>query len=407
MPSPIVVLEVVDGPASGRTFRFSAQDSFVLGRSDAAQLRLADDVHLSRNHFRIDINPPNCCILDLSSANGTFVNGERVMERWLVDGDTVCGGQTRIVVRIEEPVDNPMAETLVGHGSPPLLSETMVTEPPPQRIRSYLLKEEAGAGSMGVVYRAVHETTGHVAAIKLVTPAGHRDDAAIKSFVREAAVLRTLDHKRIVKFIDTGVECGHLFLVMEYVPTIDLRATLAGMKPSGRIRIACGLMRQILDGLGYAHDNGVVHRDIKPGNVLVARQDNGLKAKLADFGLAKNFLEAGLSRFSCENEIKGTLHFMAPEQVANSRYATPQSDLFSVGATLYTLITNQPIYDDSDRHATLNDIVARGPVPIERRMPDVPAELAALMRRALAQEPSQRFRSADELHDALTGLAGK
>ena len=173
------------------------------------------------------------------------------------------------------------------------------------------------------------------------------------------------------------------------------------------VGIACGLMRQVLDGLSYAHDNGVVHRDIKPRNVLVSQQDNGLKAKLADFGLAKNFLEAGLSRFSCENEIKGTLHFMAPEQVANSRYATPQSDLFSVGATLYTMITDRPIYDDSDRKASLNDILVRGPVPIESRVPEVPAELSALLRRALAYEPSRRFRNADELRDALTSLAGK
>ena len=233
-----------------------------------------------------------------------------------------------------------------------------------------------------------------------------RNDVALKSFVREASVLRLLEHKRIVRFIDTGVECGHLYLIMEYVDAIDLQETLRQMSQSGRIRIACGLMRQVLDGLSYAHDKGLVHRDIKPRNVLVSQQDKGLKAKLADFGLAKNFLEAGLSRFSCENEIKGTLNYMAPEQVANSRYATPHSDLFSVGATLYTLITSQPLYDDCDRSAPIAKILQDGPIPIEKRLPNIPAELKNILRCALAFEPANRFRNADEMREALAELAG-
>ncbi len=138
----------------------------------------------------------------------------------------------------------------------------------------------------------------------------------------------------------------------------------------------------------------------------VSQQDKGLKAKLADFGLAKNFLEAGLSRFSCENEIKGTMNFMAPEQVADSRYATPQSDLFSVGATLYTLITSQPLYDDCDRSAPIAKILHDGPIPIEKRLPNIPAELKNILRCALAFEPANRFRNADEMREALAELAG-
>ena len=405
MTVPTVVLEVVDGPAAGKVFRYNGNDTFVLGRSDSAQLRLADDSHLSRNHFRIEINPPRCHVQDLESANGTFVNGERIAERWLENGDTISGGQTRIRIRIEEIHDDPLALTLVPD-SPGLMSETAVMQPPPSRCGQYRLEEQVGLGSMGIVFRATHLQSGVRAAVKLVAPNMSRNDVVLKSFVREASVLRLLEHKRIVRFIDTGVECGHLYLVMEYVDAIDLPEVLRKMSQSGRIRIACGLMRQVLDGLSYAHDKGLVHRDIKPKNVLVSQQDNGLKAKLADFGLAKNFLEAGLSRFSCENEIKGTLNYMAPEQVANSRYATPQSDLFSVGATLYTLITNQPLYDDRDRSAPIATILQDGPIPIEKRLPNVPADLKSLLRCALAFEPANRFRNADDMRQALSGLAG-
>jgi serine/threonine-protein kinase len=403
MTSPAVVLEIVDGPAAGRTFRFRNQDSFIVGRAESATLQLADDSHLSRNHLVIEIDPPNCQVLDLSSANGTFVNGERIKERWLVDGDTICGGQTQIRIRIEEGTSDPLASTRVMSDAS-MLSETMVSDPLPLHVGKWQLHEQIGAGSMGVVHRAVHADTRELAAIKLVAPSVQFDDNVLKTFVREASVLRTLNHKRIVQFIDTGIESGHLFLIMEYVPAIDLGARLSQLSTATRIRVSCGLMRQILDGLEYAHSRGVVHRDVKPGNVLVAEHDRGLRAKLGDFGLAKNFLEAGLSRFSCGNEIKGTLSYMAPEQVANSRYATPRSDIFSVGATLYTLITERGLYDGASRNDDIETILRRGPVPLQQRMPSAPAEVMSIVSKALAYDPADRFESADAMREALTAF---
>ena len=404
MSASFVVLEIVDGPAAGKTFTFRGQDTFILGRCDSASLSLLSDSHLSRNHLRIEIDPPRCCVQDLDSANGTFVNGERVAERRLENGDTICGGQTQIRVRIED-AGNDQVSAMPVIESPDFLSKTLVIEPPPKLIGPYRLEEQIGIGTMGVVYRAIHQQNGAVVAIKLIAASMSTNDVIVKSFLREASVLQQLHHKRIVRFIKTGVEKGHLYLIMEYVRTIDLVETVGRMSQSARIRVACGLMRQILDGLAYAHDKGLVHRDIKPKNVLVSHRENGLSARLADFGLAKNFMEAGLSQFSCENEIKGTLSFMAPEQVENSRYATPKSDLFSVGATLYTLISRLPIYDLSDTTASIDAILRNGPIPIQQRIPGVSAKLAHALDRSLAHDPSARFRNATEMRDALTELA--
>ena len=206
-------------------------------------------------------------------------------------------------------------------------------------------------------------------------------------------------------FIDTGVANGHVFLIMEYVAAIDLMAILRGMTTSVRIRVACGLIRQVLDGLSHVHEQGVIHRDIKPRNILVSQQDGGLKAKLADFGLAKCFADAGLDRFSGEHEIKGTLSYMAPEQMRSSRDATPQSDLFSVAATLYTLISDAPVYACSNGRVSIDTILSNGPTPIQQHVPQATAQLIQFLNRGLAHDPSCRFGNATKMRESLASLS--
>ena len=405
MPSSSVVLEILDGPAAGKIFTFRGHDTFLLGRSESSSLCLDGDLVVSRNHLQIEIDPPRCFVRDLKSANGTFVNGERIAERLLEDGDTISGGKTCIRVRIEE-TDDESLDYMATADAAVSLAKTDVMTLPPASVGGYQLLEEIGSGAMGVVHRAVHQQTGEIAAVKLIAPSMITDELSINSMIREACVLCQLDHKRIVKFIDTGVANGHVFLIMEYVAAIDLLAVLRSMTKAARIRVACGLMRQVLDGLAHAHDLGVIHRDIKPRNILVSQHDAGLRAKLADFGLAKYFADAGLSRFSGENEIKGTLCYMAPEQIENSRYATPKADLFSVAATLYTLISDALIYDCSDGRVSIDTILRNGPTPIQRHVPHAPSELVQVLNRALAYDPDARFGNAAEMREALTQLSG-
>ncbi len=405
MPSPSVVLEILDGPAAGKVFTFRGQETFRLGRSENSSLCLDDDLVVSRNHLQIEIDPPRCYVRDLKSANGTFVNGERIAERLLEDGDTISGGKTCIRVRIEETNDESL-DIMDTADAALSLARTDLMTLPPACVGGYELLEQIGSGSMGVVHRACHSQTGEVAAVKLIAPSMITDDVIINSMIREASVLCQLDHKRIVRFIDTGVANGHVFLIMEYVAAIDLLAVLRSMTRAARIRVACGLMRQVLDGLGHAHDLGVIHRDIKPRNILVSQHDRGLKVKLADFGLAKYFADAGLSRFSGENEIKGTLSYMAPEQIENSRYATPKSDLFSAAATLYTLVSDAQIYDCSDARMPIDTILKNGPTPIQQYVHNPPSDLVQVLNRALSHDPHARYGNAAEMREALTQLSG-
>jgi len=402
MPSSMITLEVLDGPAAGRVFCYRGQDTFLLGRSDLAQLRLLEDAHLSRQHFRIELNPPYCVVEDLASANGTFVNGERVMRRNLENGDTICGGQTRILVRIEESQENDPA-LLQSQGNISL-GDTASMFALPAVIGGWQLLDQIGHGSSGTVHKAIHSETGQVAALKMI--AKHELDAdSQRVFLREASVLKSLNHKRIVRYLDAGCSDQFLYLAMEYVAELSLDELWKQSLKKDRVRISCGLIRQILDGLQYVHQQGVVHRDIKPRNMLISRQDLGLKARLADFGLAKCFRTAGVSGITGSHEIKGTVSYMAPEQLADSLRATPRSDIFSVGATLYTLLTSCSIYDASSE--SIDQIVQRGPVPLLKRLPDCPADVVAIVERALKRDPAERFESAQQMREALTAIAGR
>ncbi len=401
MPSSVIVLEVLDGPAAGRVFRYRGQDTFLLGRSDVAQLRLIEDEHLSRNHFRIELDPPFCVVEDLASANGTFVNGERVIRRVLTNGDTISGGQTRILVRIED-LPEPSFELTGAH--PISLGDTASMFALPKVIEGWQLLNQIGQGSSGSVHRAIHTESGQVAAVKMIA-LHDLDENSRRTFLREASVLKKLNHKRIVRYLDAGCSEQFLYLAMEYVLEAQLDEILKQASISSRIRVACGLIRQILDGLQYVHDQGVVHRDIKPRNMLISRHDQGLKAKLADFGLAKCFKTAGQSGLTFDHEVKGTLSFMAPEQLADSLRATPRSDIFSVGASLYSMVTFCSIYNSSSE--PIDKIVRNGPVPILSRMPDCPPDVAAIVMRALAFDPADRFDSAEQMRNALATCAGR
>jgi serine/threonine protein kinase len=144
----------------------------------------------------------------------------------------------------------------------------------------------------------------------------------------------------------------------------------------------------------------IVHRDIKPENVLLCRKGRKLNAKLADFGLAKNYAYAGLSEISRLGDIRGTIAYLAPELVIDCRQARPAGDIYAVGATLYRYLTNEFPFDFGDRNK-LAVVLEDDPVPISQRAPQVPAAVAEIVHRALAKDPAARFASAQTMLAAL------
>ena len=411
-----VVLEVVEGPHLGQRFDFRNHDNFIVGRSAQAHFRLPmADKTFSRFHFMVEVNPPNCRLIDMASRNGTFLNGKPVGVAMLADGDEIRGGETRFRVGIEgedseeigmlsgqwRPISHLANDPAVRvrHGEPP---DDGMTDAKPEAVGAYEILGDLGRGGMGVVYKARHVPTGRVDALKTITPMVLGPDSIVARFLREVSILRRLNHSNIVQYRDFGHDKGQLYLAMEYVSGTNasqLRQRAGGRVP---IPLAVEIGCQVLDALAYAHSQGFVHRDIKPRNLLLTRRVGRMVVKLADFGLGRIYQDSPMSGVSFTGEIAGTAGYIPPEQVTNFRATDAKADLYALGATLYSLISGQKIHDYPQNLAQqLLKILQEEPVPILRREPSVPPALAEAIHRALARRPQDRYSDATAMKAAL------
>ena len=415
-----VTLTVIEGPHRGSSFAFEQHDAFVVGRSPVAQFRLPlKDKTLSRVHFLVEVNPPSCRLLDMASTNGVHVNGRRVHAVDLADGDQIRAGETLLAFAVEgaEAGDDPLArETLqvfAIEGADPERSiltripSEAETEDRPEfpAFPGYRVERPLGEGGMGVVYLARRESDGTLVALKAIRPAFLAAEAVLSRFVREASILRKLDHPHIVRFHDIGFAAGRLYFAMAYVEGTSLDAAL---KARGRlpIRAAVGLTRQVLKALGFAHALGFIHRDIKPANLLTHTEGGKSRAMLADFGLAKLYQESSLSGMSLTGQMGGTLSYMPPEQITHFRDARPPADLYSLGATLYTLLTGRKVFESSNRpEVQVARILFEQPAPVQSHRPEIPDGLAEVIHRSLLKPPDDRWPDAESMRAALAPFA--
>ena len=393
-----VQFAVIEGPHKGSVFAFQESDIFVVGRSKDAHFRLPmKDKYFSRNHFMVEVSPPQCCLMDMASTNGTFVNGKKVTRVELRDGDTIRGGQTVIRVAIE--ADEPSREE---SPAPPLPPPKVRTDNP-RAIAGYQIERELGRGGMGVVYLA-RKGAGPPVALKTILPAAATSEVVVDRFLREASVLRKLDHPHIVGFRDIGQAAGLLYFAMDYVEGIDGSRLVKDGGPLP-IPLAVELICQALDGLAYAHDCGFVHRDVKPHNLLVSDRDGRPFAHVADFGLARLYRTSSLSGLTLQGDFYGSLGFAAPEQITQFRETKPPADQYSAAATLYYLLTGCTPHDLLGRiEQRVLALLQDDPVPIRRRRNDIPPKLATVVHRALAREPEERFPDVQALLAALAGF---
>jgi len=259
----------------------------------------------------------------------------------------------------------------------------------PQQLGPYLLEAELGRGAMGVVYRARDTRVDRLVAIKLVLTEGETQAQRFEIEARAAARLR---HKNLVAVHDLSREGNRVYLVSEFVQGRSLRDLL---KERGRFEVeqAVELMARLCDGVEHAHQAGVIHRDIKPDNVLL----EGDEPRLADFGIAR-IDEGGMTK---TGQMLGTPSFMPPEQAGGERARIgPTSDVYSLGATLYSLLTGQPPFSGGSNFATVTAVLTKAPQPPSELAP-VPPELEAIVLGCLAKEPRDRPASAAALSQAL------
>lgn len=264
-----------------------------------------------------------------------------------------------------------------------------------QRLGKFELHQPIGEGAMGVVWKAYDSVLRRYVALKLLgTRVGKTADLR-ERFLREARATAVLQHPNIVTTYDAGEADGHVFIAMELVEGQDLSDVIASNEPLPLER-KLDIAIEILEGLHFAHEHGVIHRDVKPSNVRLAADG---RAKLVDFGIA--YLQSADATGS--GAIVGTPTYMAPEQITNGAISAV-TDVFSAGALLYELLTYRKPFEGDSVHGVLYQVLASEPRPLRTVAPSIPASLERVVAKAMTKVPEDRFETARQMQQALRGI---
>ena len=273
-----------------------------------------------------------------------------------------------------------------------------------QTIGDYEIIQTLARGGMGSVFRARHTRLEKEVAIKILPERKMQSPDAIARFSREMKIIGQMSHPTMVAATDAGAADGIHYLVMELVDGFDLGKLVGRCGPLA-VADACELIRQSAWGIQYAHEQDVVHRDVKPSNLMLASDS---KVKVLDLGLATlGGLTGTVDELTTVGQLMGTLDYMAPEQCGSSQPVGPPCDVYGLGATLYKLIAGVAPYSSPENDTPLKKLRAMAtcePTPIDERVTGLPAELVSIVNRCLADLPTDRFDSAADLATALEQL---
>jgi hypothetical protein len=279
----------------------------------------------------------------------------------------------------------PPAEEATGPGHDLLLPSSV--------IQDRKILEKIGEGGMGAVFRAVHQKLERQEAFKIIKPLYAENTEYRAKFLREARIAARLKHPNITQVYDIVDTERVLGYTMEFVDGEPLSAVLLRQKTLDPGTVL-GLLRQLASALVCFHQAGIVHRDIKPGNVLVDKSGN---AVLTDLGLAKDVSGAGKSGYTSEGTTLGTPAYMAPELIQRALYADIRSDIYSLGALAYHALSGSPPFKGESVYDFITAILSEVPLPLSEAAPGVPPELSRIVDRMLQKDPKARFQTPEEL----------
>ncbi len=478
-----ITLSIVKGPEQGRQFVFEQPDTFLVGRAKDCHFRLPnDDPYVSRRHFLLEMCPPKCILKDLNSTNPPHVNGQRVVEHELKDGDVIEVGYTLLGVVISDHIRQVgcrkcgAAIPVAGDDSPELCDACRISKPrllssrevkctcgtcgsdltapansdnrakdlfgeveyacpsclslkgAEAKINGYVVLKNLGHGGMGRVDLVYHLATARVLVMKKILKLD--SEQLVKRFEREVRFTQEFVHPNLVRYVDSGIDGREPFLVMQYVRGSCLGNLILARNKPLEPKEAVNYIESALQGLEAMHQQKIVHRDIKPENILIKPNPKGKSvAKLADFGISKKYAESGGSVLTQKGMILGTILYMSPEQIKDCRNVREPADTYSMGITLYYLLTGQFPYDfptklelqklqmkdlkgygmesifariaAAQKLNPMSIILNNKPLPVLQRKSSIPKKLAQVVDRAVMKDMGSRYQSAGDFRKDL------
>ena len=264
----------------------------------------------------------------------------------------------------------------------------------PRRFGQYELLEEVARGGMGVVFRARQVDLNRVVAVKMILDGHFADSGDVRRFLAEAEAAANLDHPGIVPIYEVGEFEGRKFFSMAFVRGESLAQRLA--RGPLDASAAARLVADVADAIDYAHRQGIIHRDLKPGNVLIDQREH---YRVTDFGVAKQIRDD--RDLTIQGELLGTPSYMPPEQASGSGEITFASDVYSLGAILYTALTGRPPFQSANQLDTIHQVMYDEVIPPRRLNSQIPRDLETITLKCLEKTPARRYQMASEVADDL------
>jgi serine/threonine protein kinase len=397
-------LVVVAGPDKGRTFPLLPATPLLVGRSKDTETRLTDP-HVSRVHCQVQIDGGQAVVLDKGSAAGTLVNGKKITQQVLKPGDIIRVGETQLRLESEDLA----AQTTVNKppaAAPATPPGERLTELTGKTLSHYDVGQVLAKGQSGIVFGARDTKEDRVVALKVLWPEFSRNEDEMQRFIRAMKTMMPLRHPNLVTIFNAGKTGPYCWIAMEFVQGESLTEVIQRIGVGNMLdwrqslRVAVHLGR----ALEFAHGQHIIHRGITPRNILI--QDVDKLAKLGDLMLAKALEGTLAEQITRPGELVGDLRYMSPERTrGNSNEVDGRSDIYSLGATLYHMLTGRPPFEGDSLIETINKIRQAQPVAPTKYQLAIPALFEGAVLKMIAKRPEERYQSAGDMLKDLERVA--
>lgn len=414
-------LIIIEGKGKGKVFHIREKHPITMGRSSQCDIPLGDE-GISRQHCQVEFDGERYWLTDLKSRNGTLLNGVEIKDaQQLRDGDDIQVGDTHLRFEMETILqprgrgDAGEATSLVTRegvcascgaaitqrdsvirGADGLycgkcaLGDSLIDK----TVAGYKVLAKIGEGRTSAIYKATQVAVDRTVALKVLLPEAAANEVFVKRFMREAKAGAKLSHPNVVQTYDAG-ECeGLYYIVMEYVEGKTVSKLLEERGQPLDLKMALSVAIQVARALDYAHRHSMVHRDVKPGNIIV--NPDGL-AKLLDLGFAKSREEAGRSGITQVGRVVGTLDYMPPEQTLDSRGVDHRADIYALGATLYRVLTGRMPFGGTTLKEKMKNIREQTPESPKKLNKAVPDSVCRIIEKAMHRNRDERYQNVEAL----------